>query len=72
MSVPQRELFVMFVEHSELLILYFVCFVGEFPYFMKTELVFMPFLHSFAITHVYMQWDSVNTVTAILSSLRMP
>jgi len=34
--------------------------------------VFLPFSHSFASTNVYMQWDSVNTVTAILSSLRMP
>jgi len=39
---------------------------------MKTELVFMPFSHSFASTNVYMQWDSVDAVRAILSSLRMP
>jgi hypothetical protein len=43
MSVPYRELFFLFLEDSELLILRFVCFATEFPYFFKTELIFVPF-----------------------------
>jgi hypothetical protein len=43
----------------------------DFPYFMKTELAFMPFSHSFASTYVYMQWDSVSTFAAFLQSHRM-
>jgi hypothetical protein len=46
MPVPYCELFYLFLEDSEILILHFVWFMTEFPYFIETELTFVQFLQT--------------------------